>query len=670
MKMSKKTKTIIITISIIVLAMILVLVVGNSFGFFKYIKKGDIVNVITIKGIDVKILNDEDDALNLENAYPISDSEGMLSTPFEFSMTNTSSRTITYSIKVENDTEKQEACKLEDGSTCPVLTTDYIKYSYKKDDGTYSEPKLLSSTNNIISTGELSINETITSSLILWIDSEAGNEIQNHYFFGKLIVTGEQIITRFLQDAILSDNKLIEDIPDLTTSSNNTNDPSGLYKSTSTNSGDPTYYFRGAVENNYIDFAGFTWRIVRINEDGTIRIIMQDGINNNATYKFNPTYNEYTYMYYSNSNVENGAKYILDNWYNTNIASNPTYANRVVTGEYFCEEAKVKYSSSYTSGNATMQVYSSYIPDFTCEKNGKDGNNKGLVNASIGMLTYDEVLHAGGYYNKSNVDYYLNNNTTYLWTMSPSGFNSYNFATAWLVTSTGYLYDCHVTDAVALRPVINLKSDVWVTGNGTSSNPYEIDDTHKISVKETDNLSIGTAVEAIDGSKWHVLEESNSDSKYVILLSDYNLNSDGTYNTDCGRDINSTYVCSAMDFGTNNTYNESDTSNIGYFMKNTYKPLVTSSLNGTNSVTLPTAAQIANADGKVFNNEYLSITNSWLLSTNYWTITPHTNASLEYVVVGDYYSGYNLNAYYTNGSNASYGVRPVITTLKTNLIYN
>ena len=27
-----------------------------------------------------------------------------------------------------------------------------------------------------------------------------------------------------------------------------------------------------AVKNNYVSFAGFTWRIVRINEDGTIRI--------------------------------------------------------------------------------------------------------------------------------------------------------------------------------------------------------------------------------------------------------------------------------------------------------------------------------------------------------------------------------------------------------------
>ena len=116
---------------------------------------------------------------------------------------------------------------------------------------------------------------------------------------------------RVLSKAILEDNKLITATPTLTTSSNNTNDASGLYASTATNTGNPTYYFRGNVTNNYVKFAGFIWRIVRINEDGTVRLIMQDGINNNTNYQFNSNYNNYTYMYYTNSN----AKTTLENWY-------------------------------------------------------------------------------------------------------------------------------------------------------------------------------------------------------------------------------------------------------------------------------------------------------------------------------------------------------------------
>ena len=34
-----------------------------------------------------------------------------------------------------------------------------------------------------------------------------------------------------------------------------------------------SYYYRGAVKNNYVSFAGFTWRIIRQNGDGSVRMI-------------------------------------------------------------------------------------------------------------------------------------------------------------------------------------------------------------------------------------------------------------------------------------------------------------------------------------------------------------------------------------------------------------
>mgnify|MGYP001135135713 FL=1 len=146
--------------------------------------------------------------------------------------------------------------------------------------------------------------------------------------------------------------EVVDAEPTLTTSSNNTSDASGLYKSTATNTGEATYYFRGNVENNYVSFAGFTWRIVRINEDGTIRIVMQDGINSNANIAFNSSRNNYTYMYYTNSE----AKTQLESWYQTNIGSKSNLVKNVASGAYYCEQAKVKYTDGYTSGNATMII--------------------------------------------------------------------------------------------------------------------------------------------------------------------------------------------------------------------------------------------------------------------------------------------------------------------------
>ena len=260
--------------------------------------------------------------------------------------------------------------------------------------------------------------------------------------------------------------EVVDAEPTLTTSSNNTTDASGLYASTDTNTGKPTYYFRGNVTNNYVKFAGQTWRIVRVNEDGTIRIIMQDGINNNTGYQFNSNYNNYTYMYYSNSE----AKTVLENWYQTNIGSKKDLASSVASGAYYCEQAKAKYDDSWTSGSATMTTYSKYTPDFKCSS---DGNGKGVVNASVGLLTYDEVVYAGGYYNQNNSNYYLNNPAIYWWTMSPAGFES-GRSSVWNVYTSGSVYNYDVRNSSRLRPVLILNVDTLVTGDGTSSDPFVV----------------------------------------------------------------------------------------------------------------------------------------------------------------------------------------------------
>ena len=268
-----------------------------------------------------------------------------------------------------------------------------------------------------------------------------------------------------LKDEIMK-NTLITANPTLTTSSNNTSDANGLYKSTATNTGTPTYYFRGNVTNNYVKFAGQTWRIVRVNEDGTIRIVMQDGINSNTSYEFNFNYNNYTYMYYSNSD----AKTTLENWYQTNIGSKSNFAKNIASGNYYCEQAKAKYSDSATSGNATMTTYNKYTPDFKCSS---DGNGKGVVNASVGLLTYDEVVYAGGYFEKNNTNYYLNNPAIYWWTMSPAGFES-GYSNVWRVFTPGDVDYNTVRNTRRFRPVLILNADTLVTGTGTSSDPFVV----------------------------------------------------------------------------------------------------------------------------------------------------------------------------------------------------
>ena len=267
--------------------------------------------------------------------------------------------------------------------------------------------------------------------------------------------------TFLLSDDILNKNQLITATPNYTTP---TNDTSGLYKTTNTTNGSPSYYFRGNVENNYVDFAGFTWRIVRINEDGTIRLILNEGINNDTKYKFNSDYTNYTYIYYSNSI----AKTEVENWYNTNIATNPA-SSLIVSGNYFCEQAKVGLTTTAsTFNNVTLAVLSTYTPKVTC---ATDKNGYGVINSSVGLITVDELMLSGLYPTKNNSAYYLYDEDQKFWTMSPAG--TYR---EWIgnypANATASEYYIVSFNSYLLRPVINLKADVQVSGKGTSDNHY------------------------------------------------------------------------------------------------------------------------------------------------------------------------------------------------------
>ena len=232
----------------------------------------------------------------------------------------------------------------------------------------------------------------------------------------------------------------------------------GLYsKTTSTGT---TYYYKGAVENNYVKFADKVFRIVRINEDGTIRLITQDSV---ASQKINSTSTTYNEMYYTNSEI----KTAVENWYKTNI-TDKGFDGKVASGNYFCEQAKVVPNTNFTAGNATVATKDNYTPSFDCTT---DGNGKGVVSGKVGLITIDEVLFAGGVIGNSS-NFYLKNGNAY-WMMSPAGFITNNYsAYAWYVDSVGNSNGSHVTNSNGVRPVLNLSADTLVSGSGTSSDPY------------------------------------------------------------------------------------------------------------------------------------------------------------------------------------------------------
>ena len=435
--------------------------------------------------------------ISIQNRYPETDSEGLANTDTNSQMTFTVTSDITGSTKVNYALGITD---IQEGNT---LTQDYIKIYLKKGNNvvagfTENKGELISSfkplyienvmTSHVLLTDVISGSEVHTYTLKAWIDENyklpstesntngehTSNTTSETFTFKiKGYGTTESLSiksnSKSLSTLILGTNNsnVVSATATLTDTYSSAGDASGLYKSVDgeTNSG-TTYFYRGAVTNNYVKFAGKMWKIIRINENGTIRLLLDEMAD---VKQFNPSNNNYTYMYYSNSNVDNGIKRTVDTWYNDNLKGYESY----IADTEFCEEFKVAAGSSFaTAGSVTAPVRENYTSNFKCTT---DGNGKGVLTSKVGLLTYDEAVHAGNYPNKVSDSYITNiTNSNYAyWLMSPGGTNTVRDC-AWYVNNDGRINGFLVSLNFVVRPVISLKAGLLATGSGTSADPYLI----------------------------------------------------------------------------------------------------------------------------------------------------------------------------------------------------
>ena len=284
-----------------------------------------------------------------------------------------------------------------------------------------------------------------------------------------------------------------------------------------------SYYFRGAVTNNYVEFANKCWRIVRIGGDGSVKLILHndnptgaanpcDAANNSASAAF-ARYSGETYTsafntnYYDNAYV--GFKYgtpgsstyeathantnkstiltNLETWYNNNL----TAYESVIDNSIWCNDKTNVTDTSYNpwsyGGNATGLGYGTNKTYYGATKRlvGTSGSAGGTgpslkcngelskITSKVGLITADELAFAGYAYDKNATTTYLQENATatYWWSLSPDGFRGGN-ASVWGIGGQGVGFN--VSNAYGLRPSISLKSTTNVTGNGTREKPYVV----------------------------------------------------------------------------------------------------------------------------------------------------------------------------------------------------
>ena len=283
-----------------------------------------------------------------------------------------------------------------------------------------------------------------------------------------------------------------------------------------------SYYFRGAVKNNYVQFANKCWRIVRINGDGSVKLVLHNDNTSNAsspcassnnsttaafarysgssyTSVFNSNYNDNAYigfMYgatgasdYPNTHANTNKSDILKNletWYTNNLTS---YESKLADTIWCNDKSTVSgglgYGTNATDYGAYNRLASTKQPTLKCPNDNNGGklskftvddtkNGNGNLTYKIGLLTADEIAFAGSIAYTYNRSTYLQENTgtTWWWSLSPNDFSG-SYAYVWCVGS-GLLYN-GVNVGDGLRPVISLISSTNVTGDGTSENPYVVE---------------------------------------------------------------------------------------------------------------------------------------------------------------------------------------------------
>ena len=333
-----------------------------------------------------------------------------------------------------------------------------------------------------------------------------------------------------------------------------------------------SYYFRGAINNNWVKFGKYSsdyirykgylsttgtvykmydsmndctsatsynvnceavkeaskgddiyWRIIRINGDGSIRMIYSGTTKpsedtsvtgSNGVYmtgtgtqisinEFNSSSNKAEYVGYQyilgqqhgygkcdgtnvsctvngNTVYNSKIKQAIENWYvKTTLKDNALISQEQI----FCNDrsASSDQSAAWTSTGA-LYYYGAYgrldkskSPQLTCPTASdkftvNTSNGNGSLTYPVGLITADEVALAGGVKGSNNSSYYLYTNQQY-WVGSPSMFTG-SYAIEFNVYN--YLADNPVNGTDGVRGVVSLSSKAKLSGNGTYNDVYTV----------------------------------------------------------------------------------------------------------------------------------------------------------------------------------------------------
>ena len=383
------------------LLLIVVLLIGVSYALFQiFARQSGQNNISTIDCLSITY-EDVSDAISLVNEFPITDNEGYQKSPYTFKVTNNCSEYVGLEMGVET-------------LTSSTISPQYIKGSINKV-GIAPMAKILSTgkvgeamnggTNYIIKKDGLNANESVSYELRLWIDYDTTEAQAGKEWHGKVVVSAVaetkplaapenwyDANSGTLLAAIKNNNTVTT--PTTTPGAEISSSTEALLASTEDDYG-TSYYFRGAVTNNFVEYANMCWRIVRVTGDGSIKLVLYNynGLTSTNTTpssstpcnvtgndyalaryegdtytsKFNSSYNDNAYiglMYgtagassYAETHANTNASTILTNlnkWYTNVLSKQTNFKDSQLADTIWCNDKSVVTDTTFNPFRWTL----------------------------------------------------------------------------------------------------------------------------------------------------------------------------------------------------------------------------------------------------------------------------------------------------------------------------
>ncbi|HIR59122.1 MAG TPA: hypothetical protein IAB38_03645 [Candidatus Onthousia excrementipullorum] len=260
--MNERKKYIIISVVIILISV--VALIGTSYALLTMTIEGD--KKITLTAGILKVDFEDGNYINLENAAPMTDSQGQKLTPYTFTITNTGNINAYYHVSLEEEATN-------------TLTNNYLKMRLTNDAGYDSGVVKVNSygtgTFDIKSEETLEPSDTVTYTLWMWLDNDADNSAQGKEYKSKIVVTSYDRPHEIQVSTALLDNISEENLYDDGTDT----------------------FITGEDPNNYIWYSGKLWRAVSVNNEAkTTKLVTQWNISSISYNEINNSSFEGSYM--------------------------------------------------------------------------------------------------------------------------------------------------------------------------------------------------------------------------------------------------------------------------------------------------------------------------------------------------------------------------------------